>query len=245
MAQPQSSPQSYILTPKAYTKITLHAAKYPASALLGLLLGRQTPTSNAAIVVEDIVPLVHKWTTLSPVVEVGCALAESHASTSGLSLIGCYEAPARVVAVNDRELSPAATRLAQRIANRSHSGTALVCLVNNALLLSPTSSPFIPFIQLSFPTTSSSSIAQSSTNIPKPRLLTGSRALTIGDPAGSSNAAAPGTGTGTEKELAEIVRGAAKAVRAGAWSALADFDDHLGDPALDWLNNAQAQDIVT
>ena len=65
---------SYSLSSRAYTKIALHAAKYPASTLLGLLIGKASPSSPQNVVIEDVVPLLHKWTTLSPITEAGSAL---------------------------------------------------------------------------------------------------------------------------------------------------------------------------
>lgn len=51
----------------SYRAIVLHCAKYPASAVNGLLLGRGN-------LVELALPLQHHWNQLSPMVDVGLSL---------------------------------------------------------------------------------------------------------------------------------------------------------------------------
>lgn len=59
---------AYNLSPLAYLKIILHAAKYPSSTCVGLLLG-QVEGTNVHIV--DAIPLLHHWSELSPMMEAG------------------------------------------------------------------------------------------------------------------------------------------------------------------------------
>jgi ER membrane protein complex subunit 8/9 len=73
MSQPK-----FTISSRAYAKIILHSGKYPASSLLGLLIGRRE--AEGSIVIDDVVPLLHKWTTLSPIAEVGCALVSATAA---------------------------------------------------------------------------------------------------------------------------------------------------------------------
>jgi hypothetical protein len=50
---------------KAYLKPLLHAAKYPTTAVNGVLLAEQGSTK-----VVDAVPFFHFWSTLTPMLEV-------------------------------------------------------------------------------------------------------------------------------------------------------------------------------
>jgi guanine deaminase len=62
---------SYSLSENAYLKIFFHAAKHPHLPVNGVLLGRQT---SDVVVIEDVIPLLHHWTSLSPMMEIGLDL---------------------------------------------------------------------------------------------------------------------------------------------------------------------------
>jgi hypothetical protein len=51
----------------AYAIPLLHAAKYPASAVCGVLLGTKT---TDGLQVRTAVPYFHHWTTVTPMLEV-------------------------------------------------------------------------------------------------------------------------------------------------------------------------------
>jgi endonuclease III len=51
----------------AYAIPLLHAAKYPSSAVCGVLLGKNTTDGS---VIKSAVPFFHHWTTLTPMLEV-------------------------------------------------------------------------------------------------------------------------------------------------------------------------------
>jgi hypothetical protein len=51
----------------AYAIPLLHAAKYPASAVCGVLLGKNTSDGS---VIKSAVPFFHHWTTVTPMLEV-------------------------------------------------------------------------------------------------------------------------------------------------------------------------------
>lgn len=60
----------------AYLKVVLHAAKYPASTVIGLLVGTVDTATNACTV-TDALPLAHQWTDLSPMAEAGLQLVRA------------------------------------------------------------------------------------------------------------------------------------------------------------------------
>lgn len=62
---------TYTLSHQAYLKIIFHAAKHPHKPVNGVLLGKQTEKS---VLVSDAVPLLHLWTSLSPMMEIGLDL---------------------------------------------------------------------------------------------------------------------------------------------------------------------------
>jgi hypothetical protein len=57
----------------AYYKLYFHAAKHPHQPVNGVLLGTQEK-AGGPIEVQDAVPLLHHWTSLSPMMEIGLDL---------------------------------------------------------------------------------------------------------------------------------------------------------------------------
>lgn len=62
---------SYTLSATAYFKLFFHAAKHPHKPVNGVLLGKK---SDGEVIIEDAVPLLHHWTSLSPMMEIGLDL---------------------------------------------------------------------------------------------------------------------------------------------------------------------------
>lgn len=62
------------MSPRAYRKIILHSAKYPAATVCGLLLGK---AASGKVTVEDVVPLLHHWHTLSPMMEAALQMVRA------------------------------------------------------------------------------------------------------------------------------------------------------------------------
>ena len=62
---------SYLISDTAYSKIFLHAAKHPHASVNGVLVGKQDADT---VEIVDIVPLLHHWTSLSPMMEIGLDL---------------------------------------------------------------------------------------------------------------------------------------------------------------------------
>ncbi|KAH9966293.1 UPF0172-domain-containing protein [Russula compacta] len=110
------------LTDLAYTKLILHALKYPHQTINGVLLGTQ-PTPNAPVDVVDAVPLQHHWTNLTPMTEVGLGMAVNYAHSRQLSVVGYYQASERV---GDTALSPVGEIIATKIKETFATPVALV-----------------------------------------------------------------------------------------------------------------------
>lgn len=73
------SAPNFRLDDLVYTKLIVHALKYPHKTVTGLLIGRQS-TSGSSVDVIDAVPLQHHWTNLSPMMEVGLGMVRSYLS---------------------------------------------------------------------------------------------------------------------------------------------------------------------
>ncbi|KAJ7796175.1 hypothetical protein B0H14DRAFT_2916229 [Mycena olivaceomarginata] len=111
----------YSVSAPAYFKIFFHAAKHPQSSVNGVLVGKEEPSGTISIV--DAIPLLHHWTSLSPMMEIGLDLAGRHAESLGLSLVGYYQACERV---DDAALAPVGERVAGKLKHGFNNAVALV-----------------------------------------------------------------------------------------------------------------------
>ena len=142
----------YTFDRTALLKILLHAAKYPASSVNGILLADTKKGKSAAdsVTVVDAIPVLHSFLTLAPVLEtaliqvfsgakqkttptyfklayVPSLQIQSFAKQKGLQLIGYYHANERF---DDTELGPSARKIADKLyANNSLSCAVLVGLL--------------------------------------------------------------------------------------------------------------------
>jgi hypothetical protein len=70
--RPRLNMPAYVLSHKAYLSLLLHAAKYPHKPVNGVLLGKTGEADTVEVVAT--VPLLHAWTSLSPMMEIGLDL---------------------------------------------------------------------------------------------------------------------------------------------------------------------------
>ncbi|WFD32214.1 hypothetical protein MSPP1_003257 [Malassezia sp. CBS 17886] len=127
MAPAAGTPTLVRVAASAYRKLLLHAAKYPAATVTGVLVGAR----GATVVVEDAIPLTHHWETLSPMTEAALALINAHLHGTGRVVLGVYEVPADL----DRADAATTTRaLAEKIAEMSKE-SAVVLVVKSADIL--------------------------------------------------------------------------------------------------------------
>ncbi|TFK24411.1 UPF0172-domain-containing protein [Coprinopsis marcescibilis] len=104
-------PPSVTLSSTAYYKVYFHAAKHPHQTINGVFLGKQAG-NGAQIDVQDAIPLLHHWTSLSPMMEIGLDLADQYATEAGLKVVGYYQGRA---ALGDTSLGPVGEKIAQRL----------------------------------------------------------------------------------------------------------------------------------
>ncbi|KAI9435175.1 UPF0172-domain-containing protein [Lactarius indigo] len=138
-----SSP-SFQLADLAYTKLILHALKYPHQAVNGVLLGSLSESAGKTVDIVDAVPLQHHWSNLSPAMEIGLGMVAAHAQARKLQIVGYYQAPERL---GDTTLSPAGERVACKIKDFFETPIALV--INGSKLDDENGGAFVSYVSLS------------------------------------------------------------------------------------------------
>ncbi|KAG8963695.1 hypothetical protein FRC03_002667 [Tulasnella sp. 419] len=108
---------------KAYLKLLLHASKHPHASVNGVLLGRQDPSSGQNWIVCDAIPLLHRWTNLSPMMEVGLDLASIHAKNENLKIVGIYIAQENI---QDQSIGPVGHHILGKLAESFPSAFAFL-----------------------------------------------------------------------------------------------------------------------
>ncbi|KIJ62582.1 hypothetical protein HYDPIDRAFT_176400 [Hydnomerulius pinastri MD-312] len=163
---------SYSISHEAYVKIFLHAAKHPHKPVNGVLLGK---LSSGVVTIQDVIPLLHHWTSLSPMMEIGLDLAKGHSESAGLSLVGYYQACERI---DDAALAPVGERVAQQI--RSQFSDAIAFVIDGDALGSGDAA-LIPYL----PQPGSTSWRPQALN---PPAFTAGSQITLANPASPSSA---------------------------------------------------------
>ncbi|GIL92174.1 hypothetical protein Vretimale_12189 [Volvox reticuliferus] len=196
----------------ALLKILAHAAKFPSSSINGVLLGSCAEGSNVEI--HDVVPLCHSTLTLAPALEIGLAQVESYTHIAGgFKIVGYYQSDARF---GPGDLSPLGRKIADKVFE--HQSDAVVLVLDNKRLeqfcKAQVDNPFELFNR------------------------DGAKAWKR---AGSTAASADGGDAATKlqlkgndwKQLREEFFTMFKQLK---HRTLYDFEEHLDDPAKDWLN---------
>uniref|UniRef100_A0A0A9WTW4 UPF0172 protein CG3501 n=1 Tax=Lygus hesperus TaxID=30085 RepID=A0A0A9WTW4_LYGHE len=111
------------ITPRAYCKIILHAAKYPHCAINGVLLSDNKRDKKGKLTIVDSVPLFHICLHLVPMAEVALTMVDAMAQSQGLVIAGYYMANE---ALDDMSVDKPATRIADKIAEASPNACLLV-----------------------------------------------------------------------------------------------------------------------
>ena len=86
------SEDSIDLSIRAYSKIILHAAKYPHCAVNGVLLAKSPAKGQKVVKLSliDAIPLFHQNLGLTPMIEVALTQIEAHASGVGMTIAGKF-----------------------------------------------------------------------------------------------------------------------------------------------------------
>ncbi|CAH1779826.1 unnamed protein product [Owenia fusiformis] len=112
---------------KAYCKLLLHVAKYPHTAVNGVLVApRQREGDPKTINIVDCFPFFHTPLSLAPMLEVALSQVDAYCKEQGLAMCGYYQA-------NEHEDDNVPNEVAKKIAEKivdSYPGGCLL-MVNN------------------------------------------------------------------------------------------------------------------
>ncbi|KAL8177182.1 UNVERIFIED_CONTAM: ER membrane protein complex subunit 9 [Gekko kuhli] len=128
---------------RAYVKMCLHAARYPHTAVNGLLLAQKCRATVAGqadcLCVTDCIPLFHSNLSLTVMLEVALNQIDLWSAESDLLLAGYYQANS---GIDDKSPSPLAQKTAGRIAEL-YDDAVLIMLDNRKFTANPRVPPII------------------------------------------------------------------------------------------------------
>ncbi|CAH0381667.1 unnamed protein product [Bemisia tabaci] len=126
-------------TPRAFSKVILHAAKYPHCAVNGLLLAKEVNDSKNSknLVFVDAVPLFHLCLQVAPMAEIALTQVDQIALSQGQVIAGYYFANKNF---SDNSPDVVARRLSDKIAE-NYSSACLVAVNNTKMTLDMKESP--------------------------------------------------------------------------------------------------------
>lgn len=252
-----STSAGIVASPEAYTKALLHCYKYPTQPVMGMLIGKRlnddsgaaaaggngsgagggtnsahsgtgsiSSSSSSSCFVSDAVPLFHTlpMSAPNPMLEVAYAHVQYAAKTSGQSLLGVYIANERLM---DNAVSPVTKKVLDALQSRMPSQTKLlVWFINNECLTSPPMSLAI--------TSLTADRCNPDKTIPLPSQVPADESMSFGH--WNSDTLAP-EATVTEEGVMEAV---SNALDAFAHYRIADLDDHVEDPSVNYLEQPLA-----
>lgn len=238
----------------AYVKAVLHCYKYPTQAVLGILVGKSI-NGTSDCYVTDAYPLFHSMAMSAPhpMLEVAYAHCQSAARTAGLTLLGVYLANERL---DDRSIAKEVTRpLLEFLMAKlglTRNGLLVWFIANDTMTsppnaLSTTSFYYEPGLYERAAATASSAASSSSSaaavpppsacikeNHPKSPLTS----LAFGH--WNSDTLAPEATVAVEA----VIEATTNALDNFAQYRLVDFEDHLENPEVNYLDQP-LQSLIT
>jgi len=180
---------------RAYTKVMLHACKYPHKAVNGVLLGREVEGGDLQLL--DAIPLFHQCLGLKPMLEIALMQVDTHCKQQHgeLHIVGYYQANEHV----DHNVPDLiACKIADKISE--HTTNSVMFIVDNN---------------------------EMDTNIAEKPAL---KMYTLADGKWRENS--HWNLIGEHISLSHV----SKLIGLKTYKGLIDFDNHLDDISLDWLN---------
>ncbi|KAJ1812581.1 hypothetical protein LPJ56_003816 [Coemansia sp. RSA 2599] len=206
----------YVVSSQAYAKAILHCAKYPWAAVQGLFIGEKKDNKFR---LTDAVPLSHNWTQLTPMFDVALQQAQLYAKSKDLAILGYYVANEDPESV---QLSASSALFAKTVLSVNPDAAAFVIDAKN------------------FKTSQSG----------QPALV----AFSYVDsqwkeqPAAFSGSASKGSGKNSAAtftlENNQALTTARILVEERAEVGIYDFDEHLENVSLDWLQNSALNERI-
>lgn len=252
----------YSIAPLAYLKLVLHAAKFPSSTCVGLLVGT---FSGSSCTITDAIPLAHHWIDLSPMAEAGLGLvspitpvwtrscpfsphltflqADLYAKQQQLVFLGLYVANERL---GDQALPHGVQKMAEAVRKDRPDAVVLVVRFQSAFAAPvPVCTDMRRTCQIDNEKLASGEpalVVRRLTRTPVARSLTSPSFLPQPYlPPKSPSAFWQSTTLSSARISLADPSSPTKAleqVRQGRHRLLGDFDEHLEDVRVDWLRNA-------
>ncbi|KAH7470838.1 hypothetical protein PRIC1_003337 [Phytophthora ramorum] len=114
----------YSVATQTYVKLALHAARRPASAVCGLLLGRE---QGQGFAISDAVPLFHHEAPLAPLLEVACAMVDAYCQKSqNMKIVGFYYAGN---GYTSSDSSSGLSHFAEKVADKVEANCSRACVL--------------------------------------------------------------------------------------------------------------------
>ncbi|TFY71315.1 hypothetical protein EVG20_g1709 [Dentipellis fragilis] len=252
---------TYTLASLAYTKLILHALKHPHTPANGVLLGTVSRSStnanvNVDVAITDAVPLLHHWTSLSPMMEIGLELARGHAAARKLEVVGYYQAAEHLHQNkhghghghghgHEAALAPVGERVAGML--REACGEAVALVIDGDRIGETDTDghaqahPLIVRLHVTSSEPLTNSPLPSRTSPPRPRAPRPGARSRCPPPDSASTHTPTLTLTLAPDLLARTLR---LAREHGLQRLLGDFDDHLEDVSVDWLGNGRVGEVL-
>lgn len=208
------------MSPVAYAKMVLHACKHVSAAVSGVLLGS---LDNDEVNVVDSVPLFHATLNLAPMLEIALLQLDEYCKSKGLAIVGYYQANEEL---NANSMDAVATSIGDKI--RQKFPNAFVLVVDNTKM-HPAS------IKKELACKAYFSDAKSANGW----RLRENKSL----PATSGEGSDVAVGDAVKLSTPKTLQATANLVQAEQYLKLVDFDAHLDDVSLDYMNAALGDHI--
>ncbi|KAL4234785.1 ER membrane protein complex subunit 8 [Mactra antiquata] len=113
---------------KAYSKLLLHAAKYPHCAVNGVLLAEDSKSSKEKKQIRfvDCIPLFHLSLSLAPMLEAALLQIDSYCKSKGFVIGGYYQANEHL---SDNQINNVAKHIGRKI--QEYYPEACVFMIDN------------------------------------------------------------------------------------------------------------------
>lgn len=111
---------------RAYTKMLLHASKYPHKAVSGVLLGDESVHEGEIYAIEAV-PLFHICLGLAPMLEIALAQIDSYSKANKMHIVGYYQGNEHL---NDSSPDATAYKIGERIIDHYNNG--FLVMIDNA-----------------------------------------------------------------------------------------------------------------
>ena len=91
ITKPDKSLTKPVLSPRAYSKIFLHANKYPRQEINGVLLAEASTNVHECTRIVDAIPLFHHCVSFAPTLQIELNQIEVFCRNENLQMVGYYQ----------------------------------------------------------------------------------------------------------------------------------------------------------